>query len=77
VRQIGDFAELAALLAEVKGCFLMSINDVPEIRQTFSALHIEEVTTTYSIGENRTIVPELFISNYVHENLSIETFMEE
>ena len=45
-----DFARLSAQLAGVKGRFLLSINDVPEIRDLFSWARIDAVTTTYSIG---------------------------
>ena len=61
-----DFARMASLLAEIKGRFLMSLNDVPEIRQTFGAFHLTEVSTSYSI--NRTVGhqprAELLISNF-------------
>jgi DNA adenine methylase len=59
-----DFDRLASQLADIKGRFLMSINDAPEIRQAFHAFKIEEVDVTYSA--NRTgskQVKELLISN--------------
>lgn len=52
-----DFDELAKLLKGIKGKFILSINDVPEIRQIFKAFYIKEVQTTYTVGtqsqENR------------------------
>ena len=45
-----DFQRLADQLAGMKGRFLMSINDVPEIREIFAWAQIEEVTTSYTIG---------------------------
>lgn len=45
-----DFQRLSDHLRAVKGRFLMSINDVPEIREIFAWARIEEVTTTYTIG---------------------------
>lgn len=45
-----DFARIAAQLAGCQGRFILSINDVPEIRQIFAAFTIEAVTTTYTIG---------------------------
>lgn len=45
-----DFQRLADHLRAVQGGFLMSINDVPEIREIFVWARIEEVQTTYSIG---------------------------
>lgn len=59
-----DFERLAALLAGIKGAFLLSINDTPEIRQIFAAFHLIEVETTYSTGLNPPKkAPELLISN--------------
>ena len=45
-----DFARLADQLAGIKGRFLLSINDVPEIREIFSAFVQVEVETTYGIS---------------------------
>ncbi|MGE4528797.1 MAG: DNA adenine methylase [Rhodospirillaceae bacterium] len=45
-----DFERLAALLRGLKGRFLMSINDTPEIRDTFAGFDLREVTTTYSVS---------------------------
>lgn len=46
-----DFQKLANQLRSIKGRFLMSINDVPEIREIFSWARIEEVATTYTVGK--------------------------
>lgn len=45
-----DFQRLAEVLTGIKGRFLMSINDVPDIREIFAWAKIEEVTTTYTIA---------------------------
>ena len=45
-----DFQRLADQLARAQGRWLLSINDVPEIREVFSWARIEEVKTTYTIG---------------------------
>lgn len=45
-----DFQRLADMLKGIKGAFLLSINDVPEIRAIFSWARIEAVSTTYTIG---------------------------
>lgn len=47
-----DFARLADQLAGLQGRFLMSINDVPDIRRLFSWASIEAVTTTYTVGNH-------------------------
>lgn len=63
-----DFDRLAEQLAKIKGRFLLSINDVPEIREIFARFHIAEVATTYSIardgGGRSTDRAELLISNF-------------
>lgn len=61
-----DFEHLARMLGSIKGKFLLSLNDVPEVRETFSAFHIESVETTYSVcpsREGRGRVGEVIISN--------------
>lgn len=45
-----DFEEMAGQLAKLKGRFILSINDHPDIRETFSAFSIEPVTTTYTVA---------------------------
>nr|WP_287412765.1 DNA adenine methylase [Pseudodesulfovibrio sp.] len=60
-----EYAAMAEQLAGIEGKFLLSINDVPEIRETFSAFDIREVETTYSVcKDNNQRVGELLIMNY-------------
>ncbi len=60
-----DFERLAILLGDIKGKFIMSLNDVPEIRAVFANFNIEAVQTTYSLARhNRTKAGELIITNY-------------
>lgn len=62
-----QFDIMAAQLASIDGKFLLSINDVPEIRAAFKKYNILDVQTNYSIGaktdreKNR---KELIISNF-------------
>jgi len=59
-----DFENLAKQLANLQGRFILSINDVPEIREIFKAFSIEPVTVTYSIAKNGPAkAKELIISN--------------
>lgn len=59
-----DFAQLAIELEAIKGRFVLSLNDRPEVRETFQAFHIEAVETTYSIGrENGKSAKEILITN--------------
>ena len=47
-----DFATLAEQLRQVTGRFLLSINDVPEIRALFAWAQFIPVTSTYSIANH-------------------------
>ena len=60
-----DFEQLADQLKNIQGRFLLSLNDVPDIEEAFSAFEIEAVETTYTIGgkkESRQKVGEVIIS---------------
>lgn len=60
-----DFARLASALARLKGRFLLSINDCPEIRETFRGFRFEQVDTTYTVrGQGVGLAAkELLVSN--------------
>lgn len=59
-----DFDELAKLLKGIKGKFIMSINDVPEIRAIFKGFHQKEVNTRYTAGtQSGKKAAELLIGN--------------
>lgn len=62
-----DFARLAETLAGIRGRFLFSINDGPEMRAAFAWADIEGVQTTYSIagGEHSAPAAELLIGKGV------------
>jgi DNA adenine methylase len=45
-----DFTALAGLLAQIRGGFILSINDTPEVREIFAPFRMIAVDTTYSIG---------------------------
>lgn len=66
-----DFMALATRLASLKGKFILSINDTPEIREAFGDFHCRTVKTRYSVasgkggtaGKNKP-VQELLFLNY-------------
>jgi DNA adenine methylase len=59
-----QFAKLAEHLRQIKGRFIMSINDVPQIRELFSGFDIEEVGVNYTAGGGKgTAARELIISS--------------
>lgn len=49
------FEEMADQLGRIKGRFLLSLNDHPDVREIFSRFHMTEVRTTYSIGSKKTV----------------------
>lgn len=60
-----DFERLYALLAACKGQWIVSINDVPEIRKLFKGFNVRPVATSYSVAAGqRTQVTELLIANF-------------
>ena len=40
------------MLARLKGRFIMTLNDVPAVRQTFAAFRLTPVKLTYSLAGN-------------------------
>jgi DNA adenine methylase len=60
-----EFTALADRLCAIRGKFLLSINDVEDIRRTFAVFNVREVQTTYPSRKMREkAVRELLISNY-------------
>jgi DNA adenine methylase len=60
-----EYVRLKDRLKEIKGYFLLSLNDSDFIRETFKEFWIEPVNTRYSVSkEKRREVTELLISNY-------------
>lgn len=47
-----DFGRLADRLRRIKGRFLVSLNDVPMVRDAFKGCRLQPVTTTYTIAKN-------------------------
>lgn len=43
-----QFTEMAALLTGIKGAFILSLNDRPEVRDIFAGFKIKAVKTMYS-----------------------------
>lgn len=62
-----DFERLADVLRAVRGRFIFSINDCPEIRACFDGMTMRAVETTYTVGgmaEGGKRAGELIISNF-------------
>lgn len=69
---IEDYERIAQILSEIKGKFLLSINDLPEMRLVFKAFRIHPVNLIYStgnrhasrVGRKAKRAGELLITNY-------------
>jgi len=59
-----DFQKIAEQLANIKGRFILSINDTPEIREVFDGFDMVEVSLNYSVARTTSKqARELIISN--------------
>lgn len=60
-----DFRAIAGQLAGIEGRFILSINDVAEIRAIFKAYNIKQVPTSYTVASNEVQrVTELLVTNF-------------
>lgn len=58
-----QFVKIAQRLAAIQGDFILSINDVPAIREMFAAFEFNEADLTYSVsGGKGTLAKELIIT---------------
>ncbi len=48
-----DFERIAARMTDIKGRFMISLNDTPEVRSIFSDYRICDVALTYTIGSGQ------------------------
>lgn len=48
-----DFSRLRDTLAKIRGRFLLSLNDCPDVRKLFSAFRQQKLSLTYSAGNTR------------------------
>lgn len=58
-----QFAAMAERLKRLQGRFILSINDVPEIRETFAGFAFHQAELTYSVGGRGTAARELVITD--------------
>lgn len=59
-----DFITLRDILSGVKGKFLLTLNDLPEVRAMFKDFKIEGEELTYTVGKGVKPAKEIFITNY-------------
>lgn len=67
-----EFKAMASLLSDLKGMFILSLNDRPEVRQVFSEYNIYPVSTTYTLarGGHKKQVGEVLITNVKLKNMT-------
>lgn len=46
-----DFTAMAEQLGRITGRFILSLNDVPEVREIFASFELTSIQTTYSGGK--------------------------
>lgn len=59
-----DFELLADTLAGIRGRFILSLNDVPEVRRIFGRFRLEDARLKYQISGEATDAAELIITNF-------------
>jgi Site-specific DNA methylase len=57
-----DYERLSAALRQLKGRFILTLNDVPQVRQLFSWADIEAVELTYHLSGVPTLGKEVIIT---------------
>jgi len=57
-----QFAAMAGQLASIKGRFVLSLNDRPEVREVFAGFDIAAAATTYSIQGGGQTAGEVIIT---------------
>lgn len=57
----GQFAAMAERLARLKGRFILSINDTPEMRETFAGFRVEPVELQYGVAGGQRPAKELIV----------------
>jgi DNA adenine methylase len=57
-----EFAQMAEVLRSLKGRFVLSINDRPEVREIFAGFQIEPVKLAYSVSGQATEGRELIVT---------------
>ena len=63
---IEQYTRMSELARSIKGKMVISVNDIPEMRQAFAGLHMDSVGITYSVGGSGRSgkVAELVIRNW-------------
>lgn len=63
--KLEDYQKMAQTLSDIKSEFILSLNDHPDIRETFKGFNIKPVELKYSVSKGKqTIGRELLITNF-------------
>lgn len=63
--ELQDYSDMASTLNGIKGKFILSINDLPEMREVFANFKIEPVRLRYTCGKNNNATGnELLVCNW-------------
>lgn len=68
-----DFLRMAEMLRQLKGKFILSLNDRPEVRAIFEGFVLDAVQHSYRVSGEPTPAQELLISNIRPEDRSQRT----
>ena len=60
---LGEYTRMAELAKTIQGSMVISVNDIPEMRDAFDGLVMHEAGLTYSLGNNSKKARELIIMN--------------
>ncbi|CRG48968.1 D12 class N6 adenine-specific DNA methyltransferase [Yersinia wautersii] len=61
---LDQYTQMAQLARSIKGSMIISVNDIPEMRDVFKGLHMDTVSLKYSLGDNKKQANELIIRNF-------------
>lgn len=64
---LDEYSHMAELARSIKGHMVISVNDIPKMRQAFKGLHIERVDIRYNVGgtgRSKSPSGELIICNW-------------
>ena len=59
-----QYIKMADIAKSIKGKMMISVNDIPEMRETFRELSMESVSIAYTVGKGRSESRELIIKNW-------------
>lgn len=62
--QMENYIRMAELAQSIKGKMIISVNDIPEMREVFAGLNIHSINVSYTLSGKHTPRKELVICNF-------------